>query len=122
MTDLRAERRAIAAQFNLAGADVAESYRRADEHIQHDLDNPPEWEAVKDSLTTEGWTHHTERLPTEADAPAGYIHVGKVGDTITMTLDQYLNHTNREYCPYWHHATGQHQIPKAPEVKSENSR
>jgi hypothetical protein len=51
MTDLRAERRAIAAQLltsfcdgGITQADICDAYKDADAIIQHDLDNPPSWE------------------------------------------------------------------------------
>jgi hypothetical protein len=132
VNDLRAERRAIAENYMLShvlqehNKSIIEHIKKtgffiADAIIQHDLDNPPEWEAVKDSLTVEGWTHHEERLPTEADAPGGYILVcDDYGFLSVDPLAGYLSgNGNRSAYPYWHPATGRFQIPKAPEVKSD---
>jgi hypothetical protein len=44
MTDLRAERRAIACHMHFCGYAIERAFAMADEFIQHDLDNPPEWE------------------------------------------------------------------------------
>jgi hypothetical protein len=51
MTDLRAERRAIAAQLitafcdgGITQEDICDAYKDADALIWHDLDNPPGWE------------------------------------------------------------------------------
>jgi hypothetical protein len=129
VTDLRAERRAIAARLYGKGIKFSKAQMVADyvvrcpdiftvRGILDDLDNPPELAAFKESLTTEGWTHHETRLPTEADAPDGYILVcDDYGFLSVDPLAGYLSgNGNRNAYPYWHPATGQHQIPKAPEA------
>jgi len=111
MTDLRAERRAIAAQYfsDVGYRDLDIAYSRADKVIQWDIDNPPAWEAVKESLTV-GWVKSSDRLPTEADAPRGWIHVSNFDFTDKSIMHVSLAHR----WSYWHPATGIYQIPEPP--------
>jgi uncharacterized protein (DUF2461 family) len=117
MTDLRAERiRAVVqliAAYPELPADgrqfIADCYEVADAIIQHGLDNPPAWEAVKESLTV-GWVKSSDRLPTEADAPRGWIHVSNFDFTDKSIMHVSLAHR----WSYWHPATGIYQIPEPP--------
>jgi hypothetical protein len=79
MTDLRAERRAIAAQLltsfcdgGITQVDICDAYKDADAIIQHDLDNPPVWE--KPSITAgEAWQHGYDSAKLEEAFRDGYV-------------------------------------------------
>jgi hypothetical protein len=136
MTDLRAERRAYAVQIwntpvhGTQGLTLQQSYDWADAFIQHDLDNPPEWEfhdrihrdvgqsraAKTVKASPSGWVRATDRLPTQADAPEGYLHVADGdGDSDVYAFEDYVKYESvRTSYPYWHPAVGQFQIPDPP--------
>jgi hypothetical protein len=115
MNDLRAERRAYVVQlvekfsedFDYVVHKIPYAFAAVDAIIQHDLDNPPAWATVKESLTV-GWVKSSERLPTEADAPSGWIHVSSLDFT-----DKAIMRAARRWT-YWHPAVGPYQIPEPP--------